>query len=104
VTHELGLPNDLHTASDLVTAVIYVLKSCSDHIHMVVCVHTASNAETEKVKATKAVLTGHRIAVCKDISDLTTTYTCLDIELDCECLRRELLLRDLVKNAVCIYE
>ena len=35
VAYELSLPNDLHTASDLVTAVIYVLEGCCDHVHVV---------------------------------------------------------------------
>ncbi len=38
VTHQLCLPNDLHTACDLVATVVYVLKRCSDNVHVVVCV------------------------------------------------------------------
>ena len=38
VTHQLSLPYDLHTASDLVTTIVYVLKRCSDNVHVVVSV------------------------------------------------------------------
>ena len=38
VTHKLGLPNNLHTASNLVTAVINVLQRSCDNVHMVVSV------------------------------------------------------------------
>ena len=85
------------------TTVIYVLESCSDHVHVVVGVDAASDAETEKIESTETILTSHRVTVSEDISDLATTYACLDVELDGECLCRELFLRDLVKNAVCIY-
>ena len=104
VTHKLSLPYDLHTTCNLVTTVVNILESRCDHIHVVVCVHTASNAETEKVETTETVLTGYRIAVSEDVTDLTTTYTSLDVELDSECLSWELLLRDLVENAVSVYE
>ena len=86
------------------TTVVYVLESCSDHVHVVVCVHTTSDAEAEKVEATEAVLASYRVAVREDVSDLASTYTCLDIELDCKSLCRELLLRDLVEYAVCVNE
>lgn len=104
VSHELSLPSDLNTASDLVTTIVNVLEGCCDHVHVVVSVHTASDAETKKVETTETVLTSYRIAVSEDVTDLTTTYTSLDIELDGECLSWELLLRDLVENAVSIYE
>ena len=104
MTHELCLPNDLHTACDFVATVIHVLEGSCDHIHVVVCIYTACNAETEKVESAETVLTSHRVTVCKDITDLTTTYTCLDIKLDGESLSRELLLRDLVEHAVCVNE
>ena len=38
VTHQLSLPYDLHTASDLVTTIVNVLKRSSDNVHVVVSV------------------------------------------------------------------
>ena len=73
VAHELGLPSDLHTASDFVTTIVNVLEGCCDHVHVVVCVHTASDAETEKVETTETVLTSYRVTVSKDVTELTTT-------------------------------
>ena len=104
VTHKLSLPYDLHTTCNLVTTVVNILESRCDHIHVVVCVNTAGDAETEKVKTAETVLTSHRITVSKDVTDLAATYTGLDIKFDSECLCRELLLRDLVKDAVCVNE
>ena len=86
MTHELSLPNDLHTALDLIATVEYVLEGYCDHIHVVVCVDTACDTETKKVKTAETVLTSHRVTVSKDISDLTTTDTSLEIKLDSECL------------------
>ena len=104
VAHELSLPYDLHTACNLVTTVVNVLESSCDHVHVVVCINTACDAETEKVKTTETVLTSHRITVSKNVTDLAATYTSLDIKLDCESLCRELLLRDLVENSVSVNE
>ena len=43
VTHQLSLPNDLHTTCDLVTTVVYVLQRSSYNIHMVVSVRMTSD-------------------------------------------------------------
>ena len=99
MTHELCLPYDLHTACDLMTTVVNVLERCCDHVHVVVCINTACDAETEKVETSETVLTSYRITVSEDVTDLAATYTGLDVELDSESLCRELLLRDLVENA-----
>ena len=80
MAHQLGLPSDLDTAGDLVTAVIHVLQCCCDHVHVIVGVDTACYAETEKVKTSEAVFTGHRVTVSKDVSDLASTYSGLDVE------------------------
>ena len=50
MTHKLGLPNDLHTAGNLVATVKYVLKSYSDNVHMVVGIYSTCNAEAEQIK------------------------------------------------------
>ena len=94
MAHELCLPYDLHTALDLVAAVVYVLEGCCDHVHVVVGVYTASDAEAEKVKTSETVFTSHRVTVSEDVSDLAATYAGLDVELDGECLCRELFLRN----------
>ena len=99
MSHKLSLPYDLHTACDLVTTVINVLESSCDHVHMIVCIDATGDAETEKVETSETVLTSYRITVSEDVTDLAATYTGLDVELDSESLCRELLLRDLVKNA-----
>ena len=104
MTHELCLPYDLHTALDLVATVIYVLEGCCDHVHVIVGIYTACDAEAEEVKASETVLAGYRIAVCENVTDFTTTYTGLDIEFDCKCLCRELFLRNVCKHSVCVYE
>ena len=70
VTHELSLPYDLHTASDLMTTVVNVLESSCDHVHVVVCINATCDAQTEKVETTETVLTSYRITVCKNVTDL----------------------------------
>ena len=63
------------------TAVVHVLESGSDHIHMIVGIYSTGDAETEKVKTSETVLTSHRITVSEDVTDLAATYTGLDVEL-----------------------
>ena len=98
MAHELSLPCDLHTACDLVATVVNILESRSDDIHMVVCIDTSCDAETEKVETTETVLACYRIAVSEDVTDLASAYTCLNVEFDRKSLCWKLLLRDLVKT------
>ena len=84
MSHQLCLPYDLHTACDLVTTVVNVLESCCDNVHVVVCINTTCDAETEKIETSETVLTSYRVTVSEDISDLAATYTGLDVELDCK--------------------
>jgi hypothetical protein len=86
------------------TTVEYVLESYCNHVHVVVGIYTACDAETEKIEAAETVLTSHRVTVCEDITDLATTDTSLKVKLDGECLSRELLLRDIAEHLVSVYE
>ena len=104
VTHQLCLPNDLHTACDLVATVVNVLQRSCENIHVVVSVRTTSDAQTKEVKTTKAVLASYRVTVCKDVTDLATTYTSLEVKLDSKSLCWELLLRDVRQYLVSVYE
>ena len=63
MAHQFGLPGDLHTAGDFVAAVIHVLESGRDHIHVVVGVGAAADAETQEVVTGEAVLAGDGITV-----------------------------------------
>ena len=101
---ELCLPYDLHTALDLMTTVVYVLESGSDHVHVVVGVCAAADAQTQEVVATETVLTSDGITVSEQITDLAATDTGLAVELDCEHLGGELLLGHLVEHLVGVDE
>ena len=81
VTHQFGLPNDLHTLGDLLSSVVNVLQSDSDHIHVVVGVHTTRNSQTEQVETAETVLTRYRVTVGEDVTDLAATDTGLEVEL-----------------------
>jgi hypothetical protein len=62
-----------------VTTVINVLEGYCYDVHVVVCIDTARNAETKKVETSETILSGNRVAVSKDITDLTATDSGLDI-------------------------
>ena len=57
---------------------------------MIVGINTPSDTQAEQIKASKAIFTSYRVAVCEDITDFTTMDTGLQIQLDSESLRREL--------------
>jgi hypothetical protein len=46
---------------------------------MVVGIDATCNAETEQVETSETILASYRVAVCKDIANLTTTYTGLEV-------------------------
>ncbi len=104
VAHQFGLPGDLHTAGDFVAAVIHVLESGRDHIHVVVGVGAAADAETQEVVTGEAVLAGDGITVGEKVTDLAATYAGFEIELHGETLCGELLLGDAVEHLVGVDE
>ena len=67
MTHQFCLPHNLYATCNLIATVINVLECCSNHVHVVVGIYTACDAETEKVETSEAVLACHRIAVGKDV-------------------------------------
>ena len=89
MAHQLGLPNNLHTSSNLVATIVDILQSGRNNSHMVVGIDTTSNAKTKKVKTSETVLTSYRVTVGKDIANLATTNTSLKVELDSKSLCRE---------------
>ena len=91
MAHKLGFPHNFHTTCDFMTAVIYVFEGGCNHVHVVVGICAAADAETEEVISTEAVLSCNGIAVSEYIADLTTADTSLAIKFDCQSLCRELL-------------
>ena len=71
VTHQFGFPGDLQTTFDGVAAVVDVLQSGCDDVHVVVGVDTAWDAQTHEVVATETVLACDRVTVGEDVADLT---------------------------------
>ena len=100
MTHQFGLPNNLYTMLDAVTTVVDVLECNSNDIHVIICIYTTCDAQTKKVQSSETVLTGYRITVSKDVTDLAATDTSLDVKFDGKSLCRELLLRYLIQNLV----
>ena len=74
VAHKFGFPYDLHATGDFVTTVIHVLERSGNHIHMVVGVSAAADAETQEVVSAETVLTGYGITVGKDVADFAATH------------------------------
>lgn len=92
MTHEVGLPHNLHATGDLIAAVIDILERCGDDAHVIVGVGASRDSETQQVEATKSVFTGLGITVGQDVTDFATADTGLKVKLDGECLGRELFL------------
>ena len=92
MAHQWSFPLDSDTASNLVATVINILQRCSNHVHVVVSVNAASNAQTQQVETTKAVLTSHGITIGEDVTNLATTNTSLEVKFpldaDKECRTR----------------
>ena len=55
MSHQFGFPGDFQTTFDGVAAVVNVLQSGYDDVHVVVGVNTAWDAETHEVVATETV-------------------------------------------------
>ncbi len=104
VAHKFGFPYDLHATGDFMTTVIHVLERSGNHIHMVVGVSAAADAETQEVVSAETVLTGYGITVGKDVADFAATHAGFTIKLHSERLGREFLLRNAVEHLVCIDE
>ena len=50
------------------TTVVNVLESCCDNVHVVVCINTTCDAETEKVETSETVLTSYRVTAVLTVS------------------------------------
>ena len=46
VSHQLCLPDDADAMADGVATVVYVLEGCGNHVHVVVGVYAAGDAQT----------------------------------------------------------
>ena len=103
VAQKLCLPGNLHTTGNFVATVVYIFQGCCNHIHVVVGVCAAADAETQEVVAIKTVLTCHRIAVGKQITDFAATHACLEIQLYGETLCGKLLFRNTVEHLAVSY-
>ena len=84
VAHKFGFPYDLHATGDFMTTVIHVLERSGNHIHMVVGVSAAADAETQEVVSAETVLTGYGITVGKDVADFAATHAGFTIKLHSE--------------------
>ena len=104
MSHEFGFPCDFQTAFDGVTTVVDVLQCCCDDVHVVVGVHTAWDAEAHEVVAAEAVLACDRVTVGENVTYFASADTCLEVELACKGLCRELFLRDLSEDLVGVDE
>ena len=92
VAHDGCLPGDFHATGDAFATVVDVLQRCGDHVHVVVGVDAARDAEAHEVVAAEAVLAGDGVAVGQQVADLAGADACLQVELDGERLGGELLL------------
>lgn len=104
MAHDGSFPCDFHTAGDAFSAVVYVLQSCCNHIHVVVGVYATGYAEAYEVVAAEAVLAGDGVAVGEDVTDFAGADTGFAIKLYGEGLCREFLFRHMGENLVGIYE
>ena len=104
MAHQGSFPLDGDTAGDLVAAVIDVLQGCGNHVHVVVGVNAAGDAQTQQVEAAEAVLAGHRVTVGQDVADLATADACLEVELAGQGLSGELFLGNVAQHLVGVDE
>ena len=104
MTPQFSFPGDFQTTFDGVAAVVDVLQSGCDDIHVVVGVNTTWDAETHEVVATETVLACDRVTVSEDVTDFASADTCFEVELACQSLCREFFLRDVGQNLVGIDE
>ena len=100
VAHELGFPSDFETAFDGFATVVHILEGGGDDIHVVVGVDTTGDAEAHEVVATKAVFTGHGVAVGQDVANFASTDTGFKVELAGKGLGGELFLGNLGEDSV----
>ena len=87
-----------------VTAVVDVLEGGCDHVHVVVGICAAADAEAEEVVSAEAVFARHGITVGEQIADFATADTGLAVKLYGEHLGGKLLLGDLVEHLVGVDE
>ena len=104
VAHQWCLLSDSQTTSDGFAAIIDILQSCCDHLHMVVGIYTTRDTQTYQIQTREAILAGLRIAVRQDIANLARTDTSLQVELASQCLSWELLNRHMSQYLVSIHE
>ena len=100
VAHQGSFPLDGNTAGDFVATVIHVLQGGGNHVHVVVGIDAACDAQAQQVEAAKAVLAGHGVTVGQDVADFTTADTSLQIELACQGLSGELFLGNVAQHLV----
>ena len=104
VAHQLGFPGDFEAALDAVATVIHVLQRGGNHVHVVVGINTARDAEAHEVVAAEAVLARDRVAVGEHVANLAGADAGFEIEFAGQCLGGELLFRDLGQHLVGIDE
>ena len=75
VTHEFCFPCDTYAVFDFFAAVVNVLQSCCDNVHVVVSINAASDAETEKIQSAETVFACDRVTVSEDVTDFAATDT-----------------------------
>ena len=92
MSHQLCLPDDADAVADGVATVVYVLEGCGNHVHVVVGIYTAGDAQAQQIEASEAVLACDGVSAGKDVADLATADTGLKIKLYGERLCRELFL------------
>ena len=102
VPHQWSFPLDGHSVIDLFSAVIHILHSGGNDVHVIVGIHTARYAQPHQVEPAKAVLVCHRVTVGQDIPYLTSTNACLEIQLARESLRREFLFWHAVEHLIAV--
>lgn len=104
MAEDWSLPLDGKTALDGLPPVKDILKGDCDNVHVVVCVDPTWDSQPEKVEAIEPVLVGDWVSVSKKVTNFNTADAGLQIQLDCQSLGRELLLRDVSQNLRCVNE
>ena len=100
VAHKFGFPSDFKSALDRIAAIVNILKSSCNYVHVVVGVDAARDAEAYEVVATEAVFASDRVAVGENVANFASADTCFEVELAGQCLCGELFLWDVGEHLV----
>ena len=73
VSHQFSLPRNLQSSCNLLSAIVHVLQCSGNHIHMIISVYTARNAQSYKIQSSESILTGYGVTICQHISNFASS-------------------------------